>query len=58
MTKLNAEKLDILLFIVQNTRGKWLPDDVMEMYYYIEEELHPFEEAKPTPLSVISKETH
>lgn len=58
MTKVNAEKLDTIFFIIQNTNGNWTNEEVMDMYYMIEEELHPFEEEKTNPLSIVSKETH
>lgn len=58
MTKVNAEKLDTIFFIIQNTGGSWTTQEVMEMYYMIEEELNPFEEDKPTPLTIVGKETH
>lgn len=57
MTKINAEKLDTLLFIIQNT--EWTNEEVMEMYYLIEEELNPFEEGTSKPhLQAITKELH
>lgn len=57
MTKINAEKLDILLFIIQNT--EWTNEEVMEMYYLIEEELDPFQEDTSKPrLQAITKELH
>jgi len=58
MTKVNAEKLDTLFFIIQNTNGNWTNEEVMDMYYMIEAELNPFEEEKTNPLSIVSKETH
>lgn len=60
MTKTMIDKLDTILFIVQNTRGEWMPEDVMEMYYYIEEELNPFEEENSPVLNLVSnnKEVH
>jgi len=58
MTKVNAEKLDTIFFIIQNTNGNWTNEEVMDMYYMIEAELNPFEEEKTTPLSIVSKETH
>jgi len=58
MTKVNAEKLDTIFFIIQNTNGNWTNEEVMDMYYMIEAELNPFEEEKTNPLSIVSKETH
>lgn len=58
MTKVNALKLDTIFFIIQNTQGNWTNEEVMDMYYMIEEELNPFEEEKTNPLSIVSKETH
>ena len=58
MTKVNAEKLDTIFFIIQNTQGNWTNEEVMDMYYMIEAELNPFEEEKTNPLSIVSKETH
>lgn len=58
MTKTMLDKLDTILFLVQNTRGEWMPEDVMEMYYCIEEELNPFEETKPVLNLVNNKEVH
>ena len=58
MTKANAEKLDTIFFIIQNTNGNWTNEEVMDMYYMIEAELNPFEEEKTNPLSIVSKETH
>ena len=58
MTKANAEKLDTIFFIIQNTQGNWTNEEVMDMYYMIEAELEPFVEEKTNPLSIVSKETH
>ena len=59
MTKIKAEKLDALFFLVQNTAGNWIPEEVMEMYYYIEQEIEPFDEPTATVLDLIeSKEQH
>jgi len=59
VTKIKAEKLDALFFLVQNTAGNWTPEEVMEMYYYIEQEIEPFDEPTATVLDLIeSKEQH
>jgi len=58
MTKVNAEKLDTIFFIIQNTGGHWTNEEVMEMYYMIEEELNPFDEEKNNTLTLVTKETH
>jgi len=58
MTKVNAEKLDTIFFIIQNTSGNWTNEEVMEMYYMIEEELNPFDEEKNNTLTLVTKETH
>jgi hypothetical protein len=58
MTKVNAEKLDTLFFIIQNTAGLWEPEQIMNMYYMVEAELKPFEEEKVNPLTIVNKDTH
>jgi hypothetical protein len=58
MTKVNAEKLDTLFFIIQNTAGLWEPEQIMEMYYMVEVELNPFEEERVNPLTIVNKDTH
>jgi len=58
MTKVNAEKLDTIFFIIQNTGGNWTNEEVMEMYYMIEDELNPFDEERNNTLTLVTKETH
>jgi len=58
MTKVNAEKLDTILFIIQNTGGNWTNEEVMDMYYMIEAELEPFDEEKNNTLTLVTKEIH